>query len=114
MLSSVNENLKTHKRIKGILNGILHELHLGNYPLSIDLMKIPSNIKVNNIPKKKIIAAFGSLGYSLVQTYYNPHFYKTNAPIPTVYQIFKKWKELQFKEEEKEDLRANLSENSIA
>jgi len=37
-------------------------------------------------------AAFASLNYKLIQTYYDGDLWRTDAPPEAVYDIFKKWK----------------------
>lgn len=53
-----------------------------------------STIRAQNPEKKKVHAAFASLGFKLSQTYYNGDLWKTDAPPEAVYDIFKKWKQL--------------------
>jgi tRNA G26 N,N-dimethylase Trm1 len=65
---------------------------MGNIPLSIDLFRVSSEVKSHNIPNKHMISALTSLGYSLVQTYYNPSLWKTDAPFAVLYDIMKIWK----------------------
>lgn len=68
-------------------------MSIGNYPLSFEYDRAVSEVKAESIPKKAIYSAFKSLGYDLVQCYYRPSLYKTNAPFTVVYDIFKAWKE---------------------
>ena len=86
------KHLGTHKRIKETLQGIQKEIAIGNYPLSLEFDKVISEIKSESIPRKAILSAFKSLNYDLVQTYYKPSLYKTNAPHKVIYDIFKAWK----------------------
>jgi tRNA (guanine26-N2/guanine27-N2)-dimethyltransferase len=75
-----------------------------------------SEIWSHNLPKAKVISALSSLGYSIVQTYYNPELFKTDAPIPVVYDLMKLWKQKLFeKGVEKGDYTSkNMKENSLA
>ncbi|CAI2364103.1 unnamed protein product [Moneuplotes crassus] len=86
------KHLATYERIKKTIKGIQKEMEIGNYPLSMNYNQICSRIRASSIAKKHIYAAFYSLGYNIVQTYYNPYLYKTDAPHKTVYDIFKAWK----------------------
>ena len=46
--------LKTHKRILGMINGLIEEMEIKNCnPLGFDISKISSIVKINNISKKK-------------------------------------------------------------
>ena len=85
--------LGTLKRIKETLQAIQQELTIGNYPLNYDFDRIISEIKWQSISRKATFSAFKSLNYELVQTYYKPQLYKTNAPPSVVYDIFKSWKQ---------------------
>ena len=63
--------------------------------------QISHDIKGMNIPKKKYFAAIESLGYNVVQTYYEASLIKTDCPIPVLYAIQKKWKQLEIEKEGK-------------
>lgn len=95
LLESVKnwKHLKTHKRIKETLQAIQLEMTIGNYPLSYDFDRLIWEIKWESISRKAIFSAFKSLNYQLVQTYYKPQLYKTNASPRAVYDIFKAWKQ---------------------
>lgn len=67
-------------------------MSIGNIPLNFEFDRVISEIKSESIPKRKIFSGFASLGYKLVQTYYNPMLYKTDAPHDVIYDIFKAWK----------------------
>ena len=95
-------HLGTHSRITKTLEAIKNEMSLGNYPLSMDYDRLISEIKAESISKKLIHSAFRSLGYGLVQTYYKPNLFKTNAPHKVVYDIFKAWKKKCFEGKNKE------------
>lgn len=86
------EHLGTHKRIKTTLEAVNQEISIGNYPLSLDFDRLISEVKAESISRKAIYSAFKSINYDLVQTYYKPHLYKTNAPHTVVYDVFKAWK----------------------
>ena len=58
---------------------------------------------------KEIIAGFSSLEHKLVQTYYDPKLWKTDAKPETVYDIFKAFK-IKLCEKEKTDLMQNVHE----
>ena len=51
-----------------------------------------SEIKSHNVPKIKLVSGLASLGYSIIQTYYEPCLFKTDAPIPIIYDLMKAWK----------------------
>lgn len=68
-------------------------MSIGNYPLSIEFDRVISEIRGESISRMHIVSAFKSLNYSLVQTYYKPELYKTDAPHKVVYDIFKAWKQ---------------------
>ena len=87
------KHLTTHKRIVTTLSAIKQEMSIGNYPLNFEFDRVISSIKSQSMPKKSIFAAFKSLDYKLVQTYYNPLLYKTDAPHEVIYDIFKAWKQ---------------------
>lgn len=86
------KHLGTYKRIKETLSAVQQEMSIGNFPLSLEYDRVISEIKSESISRKQIFSAFKSLGYDLVQTYYKPGLYKTNAPHSVVYDIFKRWK----------------------
>jgi len=96
------KQLGTHKRIKKTLEAIKQEMSIGNFPLSMDYDRLISELKASSIPKKMIHSAFKSLGYDLVQTYYKPNLFKTNAPHKAIYDIFKAWKIRGLKDSGKE------------
>jgi tRNA G26 N,N-dimethylase Trm1 len=87
------KHLGTYKRIKKTLDAIKGEMSIGNYPLSLEFDKVISELRTESISRMHIVSAFKSLGYSLVQTYYKPSLYKTNASHKVVYDIFKAWKQ---------------------
>lgn len=87
--ASSEVKLGTSERIQAVLTGIIEEDILGSQPLSYDFNHIQSELKVHNPKKSQLIAAFRSVDYMAVQTYYSPKLYKTNAPPEVVYDIFK-------------------------
>lgn len=101
----------THDRIKGILGAILDESVCKEEALSFDFSQVCSNIKVVNPTQKEVQAGFASLGYKLVQTYYEPKLWKTDASPEIVYDIFKQFKK-EFCEREKQDYMLNIHEQS--
>jgi hypothetical protein len=68
-----------------------------------------SNLKVITPSSKEIIAGFSSLEHKLVQTYYDPKLWKTDAKPETVYDIFRAYKIKQC-EKEKTELMQNVHE----
>jgi tRNA (guanine26-N2/guanine27-N2)-dimethyltransferase len=82
--------LKTTERIQAILSAIIDE-DVVPVPLSYELSQITSALKVENLKKSKLIAAFRSLDYMITQSYYDPKLFKTNAPPEVIYDIFKAW-----------------------
>ena len=87
--------MRTKARLKGILGGVLDEERLQHYPLNYNFNDVCSNLRSFNPPKDKIQNAFASLGYQIVQTYYDGDLYKTDAPPEAIYDVFKKWKKEQ-------------------
>lgn len=87
------KHLGTFKRIKTTLDAIKKEMSIGNYPLNLEFEKIASDIRSESISKQQIFSAFKSLNFDLVQSYYKPSLYKTNAPNIAIYDVFKAWKE---------------------
>ena len=53
--------------------------------------------------------AINSLGYKMVQSYYDPNLFKTDAPVKVIYDILKKYKKENYKEE---DYLKNVNKDS--
>ena len=106
-------SLKTVGRIKGILGGIIDEEPLQDLPLSYNLHDVCSTIRTQNPEKKKIHAAFASLGHRLCQTYYNGDLWKTDAPPEVVYDILKKYKKQVTPEQYVENVAAGSPARNI-
>jgi len=98
MLTRVEDwkRLGTYKRIKNTLVAIKNEMSIGNYPLSFEFDRMLSEVKGETLSRQQIMSAFKSLNFSLVQTYYKPTLYKTNATNSDIYDIFKAWKILNY------------------
>jgi len=75
-----------------------------------------SEIWSHNLPRTKIVAALASFGYSIVQTYYEPCLFKTDAPITLVYNIMKAYKKQLFADgvETGDHNTKNIKETSMA
>ena len=58
-------------------------------PLSYDFQTIQSTLKMQNLKRSELIAAFKSLDFKVSQSYYDPVLYKTDAPPEVIYDIFK-------------------------
>ena len=50
-----------------------------------------------------------SLGFKIVQSYYDPNLIKTDCPAPIMYQLFQSYKKLNFEK----DYFLNVKENSF-
>ena len=86
------DKFKTEKRILAILVAIIDENVLSSYPLNYELSHIAGGLKTTILPKNnQLKAGFVSLGYKLVQTYYNHTLFKTDAPPEVMYDILKAW-----------------------
>lgn len=105
-LTKEGKKYGTQERIKGVLGGIIDEDVLGDKALSFDFNQVCSNIKVTNPTSSQIIAGFASLDLKVVQTYYDPQLWKTDATPEVVYDVFKAWKK-QVCEKEKTDFVLN-------
>jgi hypothetical protein len=109
--SDEGKKFGTRNRIKGILGGIIDEDPLGDCALSFDFQQICSNLKVVNPTSKEIVSGFSSLGYHIVQTYYEPKLWKTDASPETVYDVIRSYKST-ICEREKSDIMHNIHEQS--
>ena len=52
------------------------------------------------------------LGYNAIQTYYNPKYWKTDAPPEVLYDVFKAYK-IEMCGGDKEKIMANLKEGTV-
>ena len=102
-----NDKMGTTKRIQAILTGIIDEEPLSHIPLNYDIAFICSSIKSHNPEKRNLIYAFQKLGYKCIQTYYNPKYWKIDAPPEIIYDVFK-----AYKKSSGHELLANLKEGT--
>lgn len=91
--------LKYNSRIKLILKGIKDELPLKSQAFSYDYSKFSSDITLSSFKLGLFEGALESVGYKMVQSYYDPNLFKTNAPASVIYDILKQYKKENYKEE---------------
>lgn len=84
--------LKTHKKVYGVLHGILEEKQLADIPLGFNFDMMCKNTKATTPNRKLLYAGLESLGFKVESSYISPGLYKTNAPIKAVYDLIKTWK----------------------
>mgnify|MGYP000940867795 CR=1 FL=1 len=104
--------LGTTKRIQSILTGIIDEFPLQNVPLNFDTAFICSSIKSHVPDKRNFVYAMKKLGYNAIQTYYNPKYWKTDAPPEVLYDVFKAYK-IEMCGGDKEKIMANLKDGTV-
>jgi len=86
--------LHTHKKIFGVLHGIVSEGDLAKVPLSFNFDLMNKTVKSTGLSKQGLISAIKSLGKDnqIVQSYISPGMYKSNLPTQAIYDIIKSWK----------------------
>ena len=66
---------------------------------SYDYSKFSSDITLSSFKLGLFEGALESVGYKMVQSYYDPNLFKTNAPASVIYDILKQYKKENYKEE---------------
>jgi tRNA (guanine26-N2/guanine27-N2)-dimethyltransferase len=100
--------LKYKKRITTFLNGIKEEMPLNNQVFNLDYAQFARDVQVS-CPKLSLVkGALESLKYKIIQSYYDPNLFKSDAPVSVIYDVFKKYK----KDNYSEDYYKNVKEDS--
>ncbi len=104
LLGNLNKSewsyLKYNSRIENILKGILNELVLKDMIFNYDYSQFSRDVNLSVFKMGIFEGAINSLGYKMVQSYYDPNLFKTDAPPEVIYDIMKSYKKENYKEEE--------------
>ena len=113
LLENLNKSewgyLKYNSRIQNILKGILNELPLKDMIFNLDYSQFSRDVNLSVFKIGIFEGAINSLGYKMVQSYYDPNLFKTDAPVKVIYDILKKYKKENYKEE---DYLKNVNKDS--
>lgn len=108
MKAAVEQKKTTWKRIQALMTGIIDEQPLENYPLSFNFSMMCSSLSSSNMDKRQFVYAMNKTGHKVIQTYYSPTQWKTDAPPEIIYDVFKAFKHHDCKGDKKA-LFANLN-----
>jgi tRNA (guanine26-N2/guanine27-N2)-dimethyltransferase len=102
--------LKYNKRIENFITGMQNELTMKDYPFYYDYSFLGRDITLSTFKLVLFEGALNSLGYKLVQSYYDPNLFKTDAPTNVLYDILKQYKKENSKNED--EYYKNIDKNS--
>ena len=102
--------LKYNERIQNIIEGMKNELTMKDYPFYFDYSFLGRDITLSTFKLRLFEGALNSLGYKLVQSYYDPNLFKTDASASVLYDILKQYKKENTKNDD--EYYKNIDKNS--
>ena len=96
--------LKFNSRIQNICKGILNELPLNSQIFNLDYSQFSKDINLSIFKMKIFQGAIENLGYKIAQSYYAPNLFKTDAPVNTIYDILKQYKQENYRDDYYKDV----------
>lgn len=100
--------IKYNKRIKAFVGGIKEEFPLYKQVFNLDYAQFARDVQVSCPRMTLIKGALDGLGYKVIQSYYDPNLFKTDASVEIIYDVFKSYK----KENYEKDYFKNVKEET--